>query len=268
MNCWANCLHMSNLSSNGIILSSQSMWFRANSLTKGPWIRVRASVILVRWERRVGTWWLRRKYLLSLSRNPSDFDWSPLKTVGSFPIGFTSRTAGGGAISAGIAGGRGPCPPGGPPGSPPGGDPGCVGGGVGEEGLNLPCKRDGRVNVSWSCVLVTILAIRNSLMRSWSGIGWSLNPSGSYSREVVDGIGKVMTFWGELLQVLMASFSPSSRSFRGSVYMWLKRLTPGAGVLSIGSRFLWRFTLYQLFWYRQIGVLFLMDSVSFRQKAK
>jgi len=66
---------------------------------------------------------LRRKYLLNSSRNASDFDQSLSKTAGSFPIGFTSQTAGGGATPVGTNGGGGPCPPGGPP-----GEPGQVGG--------------------------------------------------------------------------------------------------------------------------------------------
>ena len=109
-------------------------------------------------------------------------------------------------------------------------------------------------------MLVTILAIRNGSVRSCSGIVRSLNPSGLYSNDVVDGTSDVVTFWGELSWVLVASFSPSSRSFLGSEYMVLKRLTPGARVLSVGSCLLWRFTLYQLFLYKQIGVLFLIDS--------
>jgi len=105
-------------------------------------------------------------------------------------------------------------------------------------------------------------------VRNCSGMLLSLNPSGSYSNDVVDRAGDVVAFWGELLWVLVASFSPSSRSFLGSEYIVSKRLTPGAGVPSVGLCFLWRFTLCQLFWYRQTGVLFLMDSASSWQKAK
>jgi len=139
-----------------------------------------------------------------------DFDRSPSKTAGSFPIGFTSWAAGSGAIPAGITSGRGPCPPGGPPGGPSGGppegEPSYIGGGVGEGGLNPPFRKDCRVDVGWSCVLVTILSMRNSSVRNCSGMLLSLNSSGSYSRDVVDRARDVVTFWGELLWVLMASF--------------------------------------------------------------
>ena len=62
--------------------------------------------------------------------------------------------AGGGATPAGITGGGGPCPPGGPP----EGEPGCIGGGVGEEGRDPPFRKDCRVDVSWSCMLVMLRA--------------------------------------------------------------------------------------------------------------
>jgi len=109
---------------------------------------------------------------------------------------------------------------------------------VGEEGLNPPFRKDCRVDVSWSCVLVTILAMRDGAVCICSGMPLSLNPSGSYSNDVVDRVGDVVAFWGELLWVLVASFSPSSRSFLGSEYIMSKRLTPDAGVPSVGFCFL------------------------------
>ena len=150
-------------------------------------------------------------------------------------MGFTSWIAGGGIIPVGSIGGGGPCPPGGPPGGPPHGESGCIGGGVGEGGLDPPFRKDCRVDGGWSCVLVTILAIRNGSVHSCSGMLLSLNPSGSYSNDVVDRAGNVVIFWGELSWVLVASFSPSSRSFLGSGYTVLKILTPDASIPSVGS---------------------------------
>ena len=180
----------------------------------------------------MGTWWLRRKYLHSLSRNPSDLDQSLSKTAGSFPMGFTSQIAGGGIIPAGSIGrGKSLSSWWGPP----HGEPGRIGGGIGEGGLDPPFRKDCRVDSGWSCVLVTILAMRNGSVCSCSGMLLSLNPSGSYSNDVVDRAGNVVIFWGELSWVLVASFSPSSRSFLGSKYTVLKRLTPNASIPSVGS---------------------------------
>jgi len=90
--------------------------------------------------------------------------------AGSFPIGFTSWIAGVDAILSGIISGGGPCPPGGPPGGPPGSVPGLVRGGVGEGGLDPPFRKDCRVIVGWSWVLVTILAMKNGSVRNCIGM--------------------------------------------------------------------------------------------------
>ena len=42
--------------------------------------------------------------------------------------------------------------------------------------------------------MVTILAIRNGSVQSCSGIALSLNSSGLYSRDVVEGIGDIVIF--------------------------------------------------------------------------
>jgi len=154
--------------------------------------------------------------------------------AGSFPIGFTSQIAGAGAIPIGIIGGGGPCHPGGPP----GGVPGLVGGGVGEGGLDPPFRKDCRVVVGWSCVLVTILAIRNGSVRSCAGMLWSLNPSGSYSNDVEDKAGDVVGFWGKLSWVSVASHKPSSRSFSGFGHLVSNNPISGAQVPSVGSHLL------------------------------
>ena len=193
--------------------------------------------------------------------------------VGSFPIGFTSQIAGAGAILIGIIGRGGPCPPPrgpprGPPGGPLGGVPGLIGGGVGEGGLDPSLRKDCRVVVGWSCMLVTILAIRNGSVRSCVGMLRSLNPSGSYSNNVEDKAGDVVGFWGELLWVLVASCKPSSRSFTGFSCLVSNNPISGAEVPSVGSCLLWSFTLYHWFWYKQTGVLCWIDSALSWQKAK
>jgi len=100
-------------------------------------------------------------------------------------MGFTSRTAGGAAILVGTSGGGGP---------PDGGKLGQVGGGGGEGGLNPPCKKVCNIDIGWSWVVVTILAMRNGLVQSCSGIALSQNPSGLYSNDVVKGTGNVVIF--------------------------------------------------------------------------
>ena len=177
-----------------------------------------------------------------------DLEQLPSNMAGSFPIGFTSRIAGTGAIPSGIIGGGGPCPPGGSPGGSPGGPPGgvsgLVGGGVGEGGLDPPFRKDCRVVVGWSCVLVTILAVRSGSVRNCTGMIRSLNPSGSYSNNVEDRAGDVVGFWGELSWVLVVSRKLSSRSFAGFGCLMSNSPISGAKVPSIGSCLLWRFTLY------------------------
>jgi len=160
--------------------------------------------------------------------------------AGSFPIGFTSWIAGAGAIPSGIISGGGPCPPGGPP----GGVPGLVGGGVGEGSLDPPFRKDCRVIIGWSCVLVTILAMRNSSVHNCAGMVQSLNPSGLYSNDVEDKAGDIVSFWGELSWVLVASYKPSSRSFAGFGCLVSNSPISGTEVLSVGSCLLWSFTLY------------------------
>jgi hypothetical protein len=86
-----NRFHDARLSSKmGILSSNQSPIWRVHSWTRGPWISVRASAILVRKDWKAGTWCLRRKYVFRRSRNSSDLVRSPSKIGGSCPIGFTS----------------------------------------------------------------------------------------------------------------------------------------------------------------------------------
>ena len=81
---------MSNSSSKGVSLSSQSPTVLVHLDTFEPWIRVRVRAILVRKDRRAGTWWLRQKYTFSNSMNSSDLVRSPSNTGGNCPIAFTS----------------------------------------------------------------------------------------------------------------------------------------------------------------------------------
>ena len=84
-------------------------------------MRVRVRATFVRYERKAGTSWLRRKYALRESTNPSVFVRSPSNTGGSWPMGFTSlgccpTTPTGNGIPNG---GPPPPPSGGPPPPPP-----------------------------------------------------------------------------------------------------------------------------------------------------